>query len=347
MKGSKIVKLNVNKFGSSLSMTKGAYILKDSEGNIQRYPAIENKVGEVVLMSGNNVSTGVLTHLSLWNVDTLFLTRSGRPVGCLRSLFNDCSIETRLAQYKATENKKGLYIAKTILMKRIESQNQFLKKHGLRQLDFMRIKGIVEHLEETNLKALRRKLLAVEGRCANIYFEQLFMLFNKNIRTSNNRRTRGAYDGLNNFLNYSYSLLRWRVYSALTKAKLEPFCGFLHSEQFAKPSLLCDIMELYRCNVDEFLLKYSTKLKAKDFIIKYERFTPNKMSQREYLKDDKLLQIKEAFYSFMESKVDIPRIRVGKVQTLETLISEECLLLAKYFRGENKAWIPRIPNLRC
>ena len=27
----------------------------------------------------------------------------------------------------------------------------------------------------------------------------------------------------------------------------------------------------------------------------------------------------------------------------ETLINEEALLLAKYFRGENDSWIPRIP----
>ena len=104
-------------------------------------------------------------------------------------------------------------------------------------------------------------------------------------------------------------------------------------------------MELYRCNVDEFLLQYSKKLKPKDFIIKYERFTPNKISQREYLKDDKLLELKDAFYSFMESKVDIPRFKVGKIQTLETLISEEALLLAKYLRGEHKEWTPRIVTL--
>jgi CRISPR-associated protein Cas1 len=221
----------------------------------------------------------------------------------------------------------------------------FLKKYGLRQHDVMHVKEIIERLEEAILKALRRKLLPIEGRCANAYFQQLFMLFTKNIRTSDNRKGYRAHDGLNNFLNYCYTLLRWRVYCAVTKAKLEPYLGFLHSEQFGKPSLLCDIMELYRCNVDEFLLQYSKKLKPKDFIIKYERFTPNKISQREYLKDDKLLELKDAFYSFMESKVDIPRFKVGKIQTLETLISEEALLLAKYLRGEHKEWTPRIVTL--
>jgi hypothetical protein len=46
-----------------------------------------------------------------------------------------------------------------------------------------------------------------------------------------------------------------------------------------------------------------------------------------------------------ESEVEIPRIRYGKKQTLDTLISEEALLLAKFLRSERKEWNPRIPQL--
>ena len=47
-----------------------------------------------------------------------------------------------------------------------------------------------------------------------------------------------------------------------------------------------------------------------------------------------------------ESKVEIPRIKVGKRQNIETLINEEVLLLAKFLRNEKETWIPRIaiPN---
>lgn len=45
-----------------------------------------------------------------------------------------------------------------------------------------------------------------------------------------------------------------------------------------------------------------------------------------------------------EGKVEMPRIRHGFKQTLETLINEEALLLAKYLRGERKTWVPRIPK---
>jgi len=48
--------------------------------------------------------------------------------------------------------------------------------------------------------------------------------------------------------------------------------------------------------------------------------------------------------SLFESEVDVSRIRYGK-KTLDTLISEEALLLAKYLRNERKEWIPRITAL--
>lgn len=39
---------------------------------------------------------------------------------------------------------------------------------------------------------------------------------------------------------------------------------------------------------------------------------------------------------------EVSRIRVGKKQTIESLINEEALLLAKFLRGERRIWTPRI-----
>ena len=45
---------------------------------------------------------------------------------------------------------------------------------------------------------------------------------------------------------------------------------------------------------------------------------------------------------YFELEVEVPRIRIGKRQTIETLINEEALLLAKFLRNERKTWISRI-----
>ena len=50
--------------------------------------------------------------------------------------------------------------------------------------------------------------------------------------------------------------------------------------------------------------------------------------------------------TLFESTIEIPRIKVGKKQTLETLINEEALLFANYLRNEMKEWLPRIGSMK-
>jgi len=49
---------------------------------------------------------------------------------------------------------------------------------------------------------------------------------------------------------------------------------------------------------------------------------------------------------FFEAYIEIPRMRVGKKQTIETLINEDALIFAKFLRNERKTWNPRMANTR-
>jgi CRISPR-associated protein Cas1 len=73
---------------------------------------------------------------------------------------------------------------------------------------------------------------------------------------------------MNNLFNLGYEVLQWKVHRALIKAKLEPYLGFLHSAQYGKPSLVCDMQELYHCLIDDFIIQYSQELKPSNFKLK-------------------------------------------------------------------------------
>jgi len=47
------------------------------------------------------------------------------------------------------------------------------------------------------------------------------------------------------------------------------------------------------------------------------------------------------------AQVKIPRIMRGERQEIETLISEEALLFAKYLRNERPIWNPRVVAIGC
>jgi CRISPR/Cas system-associated endonuclease Cas1 len=76
--------------------------------------------------------------------------------------------------------------------------------------------------------------------------------------------------------------------------------------------------------------------------MKTEDFSKNRKGKREYLNDSLTHGLIKSLNEYFHMKVEIPRIRVGKKQEIETLISEEALLLAMFLRGERKDWIPRI-----
>ena len=109
--------------------------------------------------------------------------------------------------------------------------------------------------------------------------------------------------------------------------------GFLHSEQFGKPSLVCDLMELYRYFVDDFIIQYAKALGKRDFELKQEDFSSRRKGKREYLSKPLARDFMTRLNSFLESKVEVPRVKRGKWQEIESLLAEEALLLAKYLRA--------------
>jgi CRISPR-associated protein Cas1 len=332
-------KILMNDYGSFLGRSEGCLTVRHPDKKIEKYPLFNNQVGEIQISMGNSVSSVALASAAFWQIDVVILTARGTPVAYLKSLEDDSHVATRVAQYEAIKNGKGMSIAREIVLAKIAGQNYILRKNGLRQFDMMEIKKKIT--EATS----RHQLITIEGHGAENYFSQIFQLMPKSMRIER-RRGFKAYDAANNVLNLAYEILRWKVFRAIIRAKLEPYLGFLHSEQFGKPSLVCDLMELYRYLLDDFVIQYSKSLGKKDFVMAAEEYSANRKGQRQYLKKTSAKDMVAKLNIFFESTVEIPRIKHGNRQTLETLINEEALLLAGYLRGERKEWAPRIPSAK-
>ena len=341
MRSAKAEKIALTGYGSFLGMEKGCFLVRDKNGKEKKYPLFEKKIGEVILKTGNMVSTGALSSLGFWEIDTMILTRRGKPVAMLKSLEYDTHAETRLKQYEAYKNAEALHIAKQVVLGKLKGQNHVLKKHGLEVNE--NVTRVVESVEANSLRSLRRKLLSIEGRYSRDYFKQIFQLFPKQLRPKR-RKTWKAYDGLNNIFNLAYEWLKWKCQIALIKARLEVYLGFLHSIQHGKPSLVCDFQDLYRYLIDNFLIEHCQNLRTKDLTMKWESFSSKRKGKRQFLNNTQTRCLMKQLREFFQLKIRIPRIRWGKKQEIETLINEEAYLLAKYIRGERQDWKPRIPS---
>ncbi len=100
----------------------------------------------------------------------------------------------------------------------------------------------VGEIEGACVDEVRGALLNAEGRGAALYWEGVGRM----VPGFPGREGRGATDLVNSLLNYGYGILYNRVLSAATRAGLDPFAGYVHTDRPGKPSLVLDLIEEFR-----------------------------------------------------------------------------------------------------
>ena len=55
------------------------------------------------------------------------------------------------------------------------------------------------------------------------------------------------------------------VYKAVLGAHLDPYLGYIHSIHYSKPSLVCDIQEMFRVLIEDFMISYALPLEPESF----------------------------------------------------------------------------------
>lgn len=313
----------INGFGEYLGVKGQSFVIYESEKAVNEVPFY--KASQIVLGSGNCVSTNALFWASVYGVDVVVVGKTGRPLSMMLPLSTDKRVKTRLKQYEAYQNHKGSIIAKAILKARITSQISLLEKYDLNSeklnVNLDRIK-----VGDKTIDQIRSRLTGIEGKCTEQYFKQYWKLFPKCLKPKKREKYK-AQSPLNNLLNLGYEVLKGEIYKAVLGAHLDPYLGYLHSIQFAKPSLVCDIQEVFRALIEDFLVTYHQKLEPESFEQKGKRMLLNP--------NEKLKLILEVNRIF-KRKVPYKRRNYSKTTTIRTIIKEEPIKLAQYLR-ENKA----------
>jgi CRISPR-associated protein Cas1 len=208
-----------------------------------------------------------------------------------------------------------------------------LERHGFdgHKLDYLVEK--LSKIEGEKIDDIRPRLMGIESRCSKVYFKHLKTLFPDFLQTPK-RMKYNAEDPLNNLLNLGYEVLKGEVYRGVMYAHLDPYLGYLHSIQFAKPSLVCDIQEIFRGLIDEFSISYSQKVNENDFENKNGRM---------FLKKNESYKMIKAINELFDKRIKHQRIKkYGEQSKIRTAIREEPMKLAQYLRGEKERYEPAL-----
>jgi len=278
-----------------------------------------------VISSGNNISSSALFWLATYGVETAIVSKTGKLVATIVPANYEARADTRLKQYEAYFNRKGVEIAQDFARARVESEISFMEKQG------MNTSRLEEWLPRINFEGnsvdeVRVHIQGFEGRCTQEYFNQYFKLFPDFLKIKT-RHQRGAKDPLNNLMNLGYEVLKRRVYVAVVAAHLDPYLGFLHSVQFGKPSMVCDLMEPWRAMIEAFILNYHTKLDPDNFTLH---------GKRSFLKQEPMINYTKALDKHIDTKRTPYNYRDNsKTTRIRTAIKEDPKKLAMYLRSNS------------
>jgi CRISPR-associated protein Cas1 len=217
-----------------------------------------NPLKRVIIVGNISLETPVLHKLSDNGISVIFL--SGKRLrfrGKLHGSLHNNGI-LRVRQYEKSLSDLSSEISIDIVKRKIESQNGFLldikeKRPDLRFSVTRASKILSEILEKINLQNLDRETLrGLEGGASATYFSAFTKLFPESLKFKKRNR-RPPEDPVNAMLSLCYTMLHYETVREIEVIGLDPTIGFYHQFEYGRESLACDIVELYRTDVDRFV----------------------------------------------------------------------------------------------
>jgi len=224
-----------------------------------------------------------------------------------------------------------LKLAKFFIQGKVYNQRVFLARFKKNYpLD-----NIISYIKTSEKKLTESKditeLMGYEGVIASKYFDGLSIIL-KNSINFHCRNKRPPKDPVNCMLSYGYSLLFNEMVTALNIVGLDPYFGFLHSDEYGRPSLALDIMEEFRTVIVDSMVVYLINkhiLKESDFDKSKNKCLFKDETKKKYLKkydDKKNTVIKHPFLGYETTYGRCFELQAG--------------ILAKYIMGEIDNYIP-------
>lgn len=233
----------------------GIFVVKNDDGRQQIFP---DKIKSIHISKGARISSDAALLALEHEIDVFFTDKTGMPAGRLWSGKYGSISTIRRKQIDFTVSPAAVDWIKELIVKKIDNQSalllSFAKPENEKKIDTVVAKIDVYKNKINEAKALlvndiAPSLRGWEGAASKAYFTQIADMLPDSVKFKG-RSMRPAKDIFNMLLNYGYGMLYGKVESALIKAGLDPYTGVLHREDYNRPAMAFDIIELYRVWID-------------------------------------------------------------------------------------------------
>ena len=236
-----------NNLSKRIHFSNDNLVLKDIESNkvINRVSCY--KIFALFLVGDISLTSVFLRKSQKYGFCIIFLTRNFSFYGLLGAQ-TEGNFLLRNKQYKTNHN---LALAKHIVHNKIGNQVSLLRKIRKKTPEHTSAVDLIERYQEESIMAEDAKmLLGVEGYASRVFFQTYFKDANWK-----GRRPRSKSDELNVLLDIGYTYLFNFVECNLRLYGFDIYKGFYHTLFYERKSLVCDLIEPFRCIIDQAIYR--------------------------------------------------------------------------------------------
>ena len=216
--------------------------------------------------------------LSLWivgncSITSVLLKKSknrGFPIFHLSSNFriignwNSATEGNFLLRYKQYQHSNKA-IAKYLVTNKITNQLALLKQIRKKdELDKLAIEQLESYLPKIQAFTEWKEVLGIEGIASKVFFAAYF----KDLDWKG-RQPRAKMNALNVLMDIGYTFLFYWIENMLSLYGFDLYKGVYHQNFYQRKSLVCDLIEPFRCIIDKQLRKayHLGQIKEEDFLV--------------------------------------------------------------------------------
>lgn len=251
------MELVLNTYGVSLNRENDGFVITSKDGR-QRLPA--EGIKSIQISRGAQITSDAVMLAVEKEIEVFFMDRAGNPIGRIWSPRYGSISTIRKGQLNFTFTREALEWIKGVILQKMENQQalmllfqtedpetQQMVTKNIARIEDYRTK--VRRLEGDVVNDVAPTLRGWEGQASKIYFATINQFLPEEFRFEQ-RSQHPAMDVANAFLNYGYGVLYGKVEGALIKAGIDPYIGVLHRDDYNRPVLVYDVIEMYRIWVD-------------------------------------------------------------------------------------------------
>lgn len=251
------MELILNTFGTALRVENGLFLVIHPDG---KQPIDPSKLKSILISKGASISSDAALLAIEHEIDVMFVDGTGKPSGRLWGIRYGSVSTIRRRQLEFLYSPVAVKWVKNLIIHKIDNQTgmllalspqeekmEKLTQNAINKLNDYKTK--IKSADAPHLHDIAPGLRGWEGAASRVYFVLLAQFLPDDYKFEK-RSQNPATDVFNCLLNYAYGMLYGKVEGALIKAGIDPYAGIYHRDDYNRPALAYDVIEVFRIWAD-------------------------------------------------------------------------------------------------